>query len=264
MRELADARCARRSRRQRPAAPETEVVEAYEAFSRGLLNRSAETFESLDRAVWLFERAVTIDPAYARAHVELGAARTRTKASYLSMPELRQRAVVEPAARDRAAAGIRARLARARRGAGRHGRRTPRGWPRSGARWRSIPRTPAPARRWGARSSSAARASPRRSPWFARALERNPKGGWYALQLAHCAALMRDFALGERVARQAMELQEAFLSGREGLFIAGAYMRAGHLAALQGRHAEAIAYFDRRSTSSCAPSTRCEAGSSSS
>ena len=81
--------------------------------------------------------------------------------------------------------------------------------------------------------------------WFARALERNPKGGWYALQLAHCASLLRDFALGERAARQAMELQEAFLSGREGLFIAGAYMRAGHLAALQGRHAEAVANFER-------------------
>jgi tetratricopeptide (TPR) repeat protein len=81
--------------------------------------------------------------------------------------------------------------------------------------------------------------------WFARALERNPKGGWFALQLAHCAALLRDFPLGEREARRAMELQEAFLSGREGLFIAGGYMRAGHLAALQGRHAEALTYFER-------------------
>jgi tetratricopeptide (TPR) repeat protein len=81
--------------------------------------------------------------------------------------------------------------------------------------------------------------------WFARALEHNPKGGWYALQLAHSASLIRDFAVGERAAGQAMELQEAFLSGREGLFIAGAYMRAGHLAALQGRHAEAVANFER-------------------
>jgi tetratricopeptide (TPR) repeat protein len=81
--------------------------------------------------------------------------------------------------------------------------------------------------------------------WFVRALDNNPKGGWYALQLAHCATLTRDFVLGERITRQAMELQEAFLSGREGLFIAGAYIRAGHLAALQGRHADAIGYFDQ-------------------
>jgi tetratricopeptide (TPR) repeat protein len=42
-----------------------------------------------------------------------------------------------------------------------------------------------------------------------------------------------------------MELQEAVLSGREGLFIAGAYMRAGHIAALQERHADAIEFFRR-------------------
>ena len=54
--------------------PETGVVSAYEAFSRGLINRRAETFESLDRAVVLFERAVALDPAYVRAHIELGAA----------------------------------------------------------------------------------------------------------------------------------------------------------------------------------------------
>jgi tetratricopeptide (TPR) repeat protein len=42
-----------------------------------------------------------------------------------------------------------------------------------------------------------------------------------------------------------MELQEAFLSGREGLFIAGSYIRAGHLAALQGRPRAALEYFER-------------------
>ena len=81
--------------------------------------------------------------------------------------------------------------------------------------------------------------------WFDRALEKNANAGWYSLQLAHCAALLRDFARGERAAARATELQEAFLSGREGLFIAGGYIRAGHLAALQGRHAEAVELFRR-------------------
>jgi tetratricopeptide (TPR) repeat protein len=81
--------------------------------------------------------------------------------------------------------------------------------------------------------------------WFERALQLNPSAGWYALQLAHCAALLRDFAQGERAAGLAMDLQETFLSGREGLFIAGGYMRAGHLAALQARPADALAYFQR-------------------
>jgi len=40
-------------------------------------------------------------------------------------------------------------------------------------------------------------------------------------------------------------LQSSKISGREGLFIAGGYIRAGHLAALQGRHAEAVEFFLR-------------------
>ncbi len=81
--------------------------------------------------------------------------------------------------------------------------------------------------------------------WLQRALEKNPNAGWYWLQLAHCAALMRAFERGEAAAARGMALQEAFLSGREGLFIAGGYMRAGHLAALQGRHDEAVDHFQR-------------------
>lgn len=81
--------------------------------------------------------------------------------------------------------------------------------------------------------------------WFDRALERNPDAGWYSLQLAHCCALLREFERGDRAAARAVELQESFLSGRQGLFIAGGYMRAGHLAALQGRDGDAVEFFQR-------------------
>jgi serine/threonine protein kinase/tetratricopeptide (TPR) repeat protein len=225
------------------AAPETAVVEAYEAFSRGLLNRRAETFESLDRAAWLFERAVAVDPAYARAHVELGVSYA-TKASYLSMPELRQRAVESL----RRAIALQPDSARAWRELG--AVLVDMGEEAEGiaAIRRALaidPDEPSACAAMG-RALFIARAKFAEAiPWYVRALDRNPKGGWYALQLAHCASLTRDFALGERAARQAVELQEAFLSGREGLFIAGAYIRAGHLAALQGQHEQAIAYFDQ-------------------
>jgi tetratricopeptide (TPR) repeat protein/tRNA A-37 threonylcarbamoyl transferase component Bud32 len=222
---------------------ETAVVEAYEAFSRGLLNRRAETFESLDRAVFLFERAVRVDPAYARAHIELGVSYA-TKASYLSLPELRQRAVVS----FRRAIELQPGAARAWRELG--ATLVDMGEETEGiaAIRRALAIDPDDASACAAmgRAFFIARARfAEATPWYLRALERNPKGGWYALQLAHCAALTRDFALGERVAGEAVELQEAFLSGREGLFIAGAYIRAGHLAALQGQHARAIAYFDQ-------------------
>jgi tetratricopeptide (TPR) repeat protein len=74
---------------------------------------------------------------------------------------------------------------------------------------------------------------------FARSVERNPEAGWYWLQLAHCRALLRDFKRGEKAAKRAIELQEAFLSGQQGIHLVGAYMRLGHLFSLQERYEEA-------------------------
>ena len=225
------------------ALPETEVLGAYEAFSLGLLNRQAETFDALDRAVVLFERAIALDPAYARAHLELGAA-LAAKADYLSVPELNTRAQASL-------------------------RRSLELQPGSVRAWRELGSTlivlgdhaeamtalrraldidPHDASSLGsmgralfigfARFAEAAE-------WFDRALEQNPSGGWWSLQLAHCAALLRAFDRGEEAVTRAVALQEAFLSGRQGLFIVGGHMRAGHLAALQGRHREAIEFFRR-------------------
>ena len=201
---------------------ETNVVEAYEAFSRGLLNRQAETFESLDRAVglrggpertWVIrqERAI---PQYTLGHRErIASVMKRIGAFpglYVAGNAYRGVSVgslVEDA--DRVASDDQ-RHAEHRR-----------------ALFIGL-----------ARFDEAA-------VWFERALERNAKAGWYALQLAHCAALARDFSRGEQAAARAVELQEAFLSGREGFFIAGSYLRAGHLAALQGRFREALDDFER-------------------
>ncbi len=225
------------------ATQDTDVVEAFEAFSRGVLNRRAETFESLDRAVWLFERAIRLDPAYTRAHVELGAAYA-TKADALSLPELYDRA----AASFRRAIELQPGLARAWRELGSVLVSVGKAADGMAAIRRALTIDPEDASAIGTmgRALFIGQAQfDEAADWFERALERNAKGGWYALQLAHCAALVRDFARGERAAARAMELQEAFLSGREGLFIAGSYIRAGHLSALQGRPREALEHFER-------------------
>jgi len=72
------------------------------------------------------------------------------------------------------------------------------------------------------------------------------------MQLAHCCGLLRDFKRGEKAARRAIALQEAFLSGQQGIQLVGAYMRLGHLLALQGRAQEShdafaseIAFIDK-------------------
>ena len=221
----------------------THVVDAYEAFAKGLVNLRAESRESVDRAILFFERAVALDPNYGRAWIELGAAYD-TKASYLAMPELLERAVQ---AFERGLA-IEPRLPRAWRELGATlvslGREE-RGFeairraleldPEDGSAHASLGRAYFIGRGQFAQAAAC----------FERALQRNPQGGWYALQLAHVAALLRDFPLADRAARQAIELQERGLSGREGVLIVGAYMRLGVVRALEGRFEEAVEEFRR-------------------
>ena len=225
-------------------AQETSVVAAYEAFARGVVNLRAETYESLDRAVMLFERAVALDPQYARAHTELGVAYS-TKADYLAMADLRPRAEASL----RRAIDLHPENVRAWRELGQA--LIAMGREREGfdAVTRAVELAPDDYGAIGSmgRALFIGRAQfAEAATWFERALAANPGAGWFALQLAHCAALIRDFERGERAARQAIALQQAFLSGREGgVLIVGASMRLGHLEALQARPAEAIRHFRR-------------------
>ncbi|HKC12291.1 MAG TPA: tetratricopeptide repeat protein, partial [Vicinamibacteria bacterium] len=231
-----------------PAPPErgpdeTRVIEAYEAFAKGVINLQVESFESLDRAVFFFERAVDLDPGYARAHLELGSAYAN-KADYMAIPAFHERAL----ASFRKALALRPGLVR--------------GWREMGttlvslcredegveAIRRALELDPEDAGAWGAmaRAHFVGLARFREAAeYYEKALVRNPQAGWWALQLSHCLALLGDFVRGEAMARRAVDLQEAFLSGQEGILIVGAYMRLGHLASLQGRHGEAVEHFQR-------------------
>jgi serine/threonine protein kinase/tetratricopeptide (TPR) repeat protein len=222
---------------------ETHVLDAYEAFSKGLINLRAESRESVDRAILLFERAVALDPAYARAWLALGEAYD-VKATYLAIPELLEKAM---ASFERCLA-LQPRLARAWKELGSTLVDLGREDQGLEAIRRALELDPGDGASHGAlgrahfigtgRFTEAANA-------FERALELNPQGGWYALQLAHVAALLRDFPRAERAARQALELQERGLSGREGVLIVGAYMKLGQIRALEGRPAEALEQFER-------------------
>jgi TolB-like protein len=216
---------------------ETQIVAAYEALSKGLINVRADSYESLDRAVLYFERALALDPGYIRAQIELGAA-YQQKAEYLAAPELLERATT-----------VLRRVIEARP-------QLPRAWRELGVtlvsqdrvdegleclrRARSL--APEDARVLGGlgRAYFVGKADfPQAAEYFEQAVERLPQAGWYLLQLAHCCALLRDFARGEPAARRAIQLQEAFISGQQGVQLVGAYMRLGHLFALQGRFREA-------------------------
>jgi tetratricopeptide (TPR) repeat protein len=207
------------------------------------VNLRAESRESVDRAILFFERAVALDPDYARAWVELGAAYD-TKASYLAMPELLERAVE---AFERGLA-LEPRLPRAWRELG----STLVALGREERGFEAIRRALELDPEDGSSHAALGRAYfigkamfVEAAACFERALQKNPQGGWYALQLAHVAALLRDFPLANRVARQAIELQERGLSGREGVLIVGAYMRLGVARALEGKFEDAVAEYRR-------------------
>jgi tetratricopeptide (TPR) repeat protein/tRNA A-37 threonylcarbamoyl transferase component Bud32 len=222
---------------------ETQVVEAYEAFARGMINLRVESYESLDRAVLLFERAVALDPRYARAHLLLGSAYDN-KASYLASPEMHERALQC----FRRAAELAPSLALAWKEMGSALVSLGREDEGMEAIQRALAMDPADAASHAAmgRALFVGKADFAAAiPHYETALRLNPQAGWSALQLAHVSALVRDFARGEKAAAQAAALQEEFQSGKDGVVIVGAHMRLGHLAALQGRHEEALESFAR-------------------
>jgi TolB-like protein/Flp pilus assembly protein TadD len=230
-------------RGQLPAArpEETQSLEAYEACSKGLLNLREESQESIDRAIVFFEHATALDPGYARAHMLLGAA-LDLKGDYLATPELSERAVVSL---DRALA-LRPDSAEAWRHRGSALITLDRAEEALLAFENALARNPTDA----SAQSGIARVHfilqgnfARAVVAYERALALNPRAGWSALQLAHCATFLRAFPKAEAAARRAIELQEAFLSGRAGLAIVGAHMRLGHAFALQERQREALAEY---------------------
>jgi serine/threonine-protein kinase len=232
--------------RQKLPAPaerpdETQSLPAYEAFSKAMLNLRSESQESLDRAILFFERATSLDPEYARAHMMLGAT-LDLKGDYLWAPELSERALGEL---DRALA-LRPDWGEVWRYRGGAFSTLGRDQEAIAAFEMALGLNPldASAHSGIGRVHFILRGDFARAiPSYERALALNPRAGWSALQLSHCATLARDFARAEAAARRAVELQQAFVSGRAGMVIVGAHMRLGHAAGLQGRHAEALAEF---------------------
>ena len=229
--------------RSERAGDETPVLEAYEAFTKGMLNQRQESYECLDRASFLFERATRLDPAYARAWVELGSALSN-KAEYLAIPELHESALRA----FRKAIELRPGLVRAWREVGNELVLMGRADEGIEAIRRGLeldPEDPGALGSMGRALFIGVARFAEATDWLERALARNPQGGWYALQLAHCLALARQFAPGEAAALRAIELQEQSLSGQEGVRIVGGHMRLAHLMALQGRHEAAVAQLEK-------------------
>jgi serine/threonine protein kinase/Tfp pilus assembly protein PilF len=217
---------------------ETQSVEAYEQFSRGMMNLRTASPDALDRGIYFFEKAIEIDPNYANAWAGLGAIYD-LKGSFLGQPELSLKAIE---CEERAIA-LNPRHTQAHQflggaylGVGRYDDAI-------AAIRRALEIEP---------NNAGAHAALGRAYWVGKGLlaegidelEKsiaiNPQAGYAYLQLVYLHTLRGSYQRAEEVARDAVELQERYISGREGLQIVGAHTRLGYVYYCQGRYDEAL------------------------
>lgn len=222
---------------------ETQSVEAYEHFSRGMVNLRSGSRDSLDRAIYLFHKATELDPNYAKAWAVLGAAYD-LKGAFLSIPELSEKAIEYA----QFAIKLNPRLSHAHQFLGS-------AYINLGKYDEAI-----------ASLKEALKLEPNnanchsglaRAYWIGKgmieeaitehehAIAINPQGGYAYLQLAFLHALRGNYERAETVCKQAIDLQEKLISGKEGLQVVGAHSRLGYVYYLQSRFDEALREYMR-------------------
>jgi serine/threonine protein kinase/Flp pilus assembly protein TadD len=224
-------------------AYETQSVEAYESFSRGMINLRTGSRDSLDRAIHYFEKAAEMDPNYASAWAALSAAYD-LKGGFLSIPELSEKAV-EFAQK---AVKLNPRLSHAHQflgGAYNTLGRYDEAIAEIGEAVRLEP------------NNAGAHGSLARAYWIGKgmveeaiveldhAVSINPQAGYSYLQLVFLHTLIGNYTRAEAAAEHAIELQEKYISGKEGLQVVGAHTRLGYCYYRQGRYDEAIQEYER-------------------
>jgi len=222
---------------------ETQSVEAYESFSRGMINLRTGSRDSLDRAIHYFEKASELDPNYAGAWAALSAAYD-LKGGFLSITELSYKAV-EFAQK---AIKLNPRLSHAHQFLG--------GAYNTLGRYDEAIQEINEAVRLEP-DNAGARGSLARAYWIGKgmveeaivelehAVSINPQAGYSYLQLVFLHTLVGNYTRAEAAAKPAIELQEKFISGKEGLQVVGAHTRLGYCYYRQGRYDEAIQEYEK-------------------
>jgi tetratricopeptide (TPR) repeat protein len=218
--------------------PETRSVEAYELFSRGTMTMRLAARDAPDRAISLFEKALAIDPEYAEAWAGLGGAH-ELKGAFLNLPEHLEKAIEY----ERRALALDPNLGEAHTWLGAALLALRRIDEAIVTLERAIVLDANQARPW----SMLARAY-----WVGRgdvqlgiatlqhAVQINPQFGYGYLQLAFLFTEIGDYEHAAQSAEQAVDLQERYISGEEGLLIVGAHTRLGYVYYRQGRYADAV------------------------
>jgi len=222
---------------------ETRSVEAFEAYSRGVLNLRSAGREAMDRAIGLFERAITLDPTYAKAWSALGGA-YYLKGQFLGLRELQQKAMEHL----RRAIELQPGLANAHVWLGSVLLQLDdidQGIAELRTAQRLEPENP-DVHQTLARAFWLFRGMvPEGIAELRRAIALNPEGGYSHLQLSMLEALSGNLDEAETSARHAIELQERAMSGTEGLLIVGAHARLGYVHYLRKDYDSAYAEYRR-------------------
>ena len=194
---------------------ETESVEAYENRSRAMMNILEGSPQAPDHAILLLEKATRLDPNYAAAWAALALAYD-FKGSFMSLPELSEKAVEV----GRRATELNPKLADAHRWLG--SALLSLGQFEEAIAAISVAAQLEP-------DDASAHQSLARAYWVGqgdidagiaemeRALAINPDLGYAHLQLGLLYALRGNYVKAQRACRVAVDLQERFLSGKEGL-----------------------------------------------
>jgi non-specific serine/threonine protein kinase len=225
------------------ALRETDVIEAYEACTRARMELFTGSRGGLDGAIQLLEKAIKLDPNYAHAYAFMGYAFS-LKGQFLPDPALLNRAVeyLEKAIE------LRPMLSDSYSALGMTFIAMDRVEDAIGALKRALAIAP---------HDSFVHAALGRAYYigkglfreaaheYEQALDDAQEGNWVAPALSHCLIYMGEYGRAEQLARRAIEAQEQYLRGHEGIQIIGAYARLGHVHYLQGRYDDAIAEFYR-------------------
>jgi TolB-like protein/Tfp pilus assembly protein PilF len=225
------------------AQRETDVIEAYEACTRARMELFSGSRAGLDEAVRLLEKAIALDPNYAQAYAFMGYAFSLT-AQFLPNPALLDRAVEYL----QKAIELRPMLSDSYSALGMTFIAMDRVDDAIGALKRALTFAP---------HDSFVHAALGRAYYIGKGLFREAayeyeqavndaqEGSWVAPALSHCLTYLGEYERAEQMARRAIEAQEQYLRGHEGMQIIGAYARLGHVYYLQGRYDDAIAEYYR-------------------
>jgi serine/threonine protein kinase/tetratricopeptide (TPR) repeat protein len=225
------------------ARRETDVIEAYEACTRARMELFSGSRAGLDEAARLLEKAIALDPNYAQAYAFMGYAFS-LKAQFLPNPALLDRSVEYL----QKAIELRPMLSDSYSALGMTFIAMDRVDDAIGALNRALTFAP---------HDSFVHAALGRAYYIGKGLFREAayeyeqavndaqEGSWVAPALSHCLTYLGEYERAEQMARRAIEAQEQYLRGHEGMQIIGAYARLGHVYYLQGRYDDAIAEYYR-------------------